>query len=201
MKIITLLLISGFLITELYSQENKLRFETGELIYSLLLIRELNPTEQQKTDSVNKLFKFSLNQYLENGTPIETNIDKAFKLLMENGSSEYGDSYEERNMKSRRALCFASMALLSKEENMLTFIYYSKFSILGKIENSKINLLEERLLGLLWLETLIKHDKKELTKIDVQKIQDFILLYKSSLSSSIISKSNNLIKDYLSCLG
>ena len=198
MKVLFLILISVLLNAKAYSQESKLRNDTADLIHSLLQIRELNPTEQQETDSINELFKFSLNFYFEKKMPEEQIIEKAFQLLYRNGSSEYSDSPEERNMKSRRALCFASIALLSKSENRLTFIDYSHFSIVGKVENSNIILLEERLLGLLWLEILIKYDDKVLTKKDIQKMQEFIILQTPNLSPLIISKTNCLIQGYLS---
>ena len=181
-----------------YSQENKLRNETADLISSLLLIQELNPTEQEESDTINELLKFSLNYYLEKKIPEEQIIEKAFKLLYKNGSSEYSDSPEERSMKSRRALCFASLALLSKSENRLTFIDYSHFSIKGSIESPNISLLEERLLGLLWLEILIKEGNKMLSKRDLQKIQEFINLQTANLSPSIKNKTDHLIKTYSS---
>jgi hypothetical protein len=175
-----------------------LRNETADLISSLLLIQELNPTEQEESDTINELLKFSLNYYLEKKIPEEQIIEKAFKLLYKNGSSEYSDSPEERSMKSRRALCFASLALLSKSENRLTFIDYSHFSIKGSIESPNISLLEERLLGLLWLEILIKEGNKMLSKRDLQKIQEFINLQTANLSPSIKNKTDHLIKTYSS---
>lgn len=177
MKVIFLILLTVLFNSKAYSQENKLRNETADLISSLLLIQELNPTEQEESDTINELLKFSLNYYLEKKIPEEQIIEKAFKLLYKNGSSEYSDSPEERSMKSRRALCFASLALLSKSENRLTFIDYSHFSIKGSIESPNISLLEERLLGLLWLEILIKEGNKMLSKRDLQKYKN-LLIYK-----------------------
>lgn len=196
MKAIFFILLSVLINTEAFSQESNLRNETADLITSVLLIRDLNPTEQQESDTINELFKFSLNHYLERKGLEELVIEKAFQFLYRNGSSEYSDSPEERSMKSRRALCFASIALLSKSENGLTFIDYSHFSMMGSIESPNISLLEERLLGLLWLEILIKEDKKVLTKTDLQKIQEFINLQSDNLSPSIKDKTNHLIKTY-----
>ncbi|NLV38936.1 MAG: hypothetical protein GXY66_07000 [Bacteroidales bacterium] len=198
MKVIFLILLTVLFNSKAYSQENKLRNETADLISSLLLIQELNPTEQEESDTINELLKFSLNYYLEKKIPEEQIIEKAFKLLYKNGSSEYSDSPEERSMKSRRALCFASLALLSKSENRLTFIDYSHFSIKGSIESPNISLLEERLLGLLWLEILIKEGNKMLSKRDLQKIQEFINLQTANLSPSIKNKTDHLIKTYSS---
>jgi len=198
MKVIFLILLTVLFNSKAYSQENKLRNETADLISSLLLIQELNPTEQEESDTINELLKFSLNYYLEKKIPEEQIIEKAFKLLYKNGSSEYSDSPEERSMKSRRALCFASLALLSKSENRLTFIDYSYFSIKGSIESPNISLLEERLLGLLWLEILIKEGNKMLSKRDLQKIQEFINLQTANLSPSIKNKTDHLIKTYSS---
>lgn len=196
MKAIFFILISVLINSEAFSQESNLRNETADLITSVLLIRDLNPTEQQESDTINELFKFSLNHYLERKGLEEPVIEKAFQFLYSNGSSEYSDSPEERSMKSRRALCFASIALLSKSENVLTFIDYSHFSMMGSIESPNISLLEERLLGLLWLEILIKEDKKVLTKTDLQKIQEYINLQSDNLSPSIKDKTNHLIKTY-----
>jgi len=196
MKAIFFILLSVLINTEAFSQESNLRNETADLITSVLLIRDLNPTEQQESDTINELFKFSLNHYLERKGLEELVIEKAFQFLYRNGSSEYSDSPEERSMKSRRALCFASIALLSKIENGLTFIDYSHFSMMGSIESPNISLLEERLLGLLWLEILIKEDKNVLTKTDLQKIQEFINLQSDNLSPSIKDKTNHLIKTY-----
>ncbi len=198
MKVIFLILLTVLFNSKAYSQENKLRNETADLISFLLLIQELNPTEQEESDTINELLKFSLNYYLEKKIPEEQIIEKAFKLLYKNGSSEYSDSPEERSMKSRRALCFASLALLSKSENRLTFIDYSYFSIKGSIESPNISLLEERLLGLLWLEILIKEGNKMLSKRDLQKIQEFINLQTANLSPSIKNKTDHLIKTYSS---
>jgi hypothetical protein len=142
------------------------------------------------------LFEFSLAHYLERKGFEELVIKKAFQFLYRNGSSEYSDSPEERSMRSRRALCFASIALLSKSENRLTFIDYSHFSMMGSFENPNISLLEERLLGLLWLKILIKKDNKALTKTDLQKIEEYINLQSDNLSPSIKEKTNHLIKTY-----
>lgn len=196
MKVIYFILLSVLINTEAFSQDGKLRNETADLISSVLLIRNLNPTEQQESDTINELFKFSLNHYLEKKGEEEQLIEKTFQFLYRNGSSEYSDSPEERSMKSIRALCFASIALLSKSENRLTFIDYSHFSIMGSIESPNINLLEERLLGLLWLEILIKEDNKVLIKKDLQKIQEFINLQSGNLSPSIKDKTNHLMKTY-----
>lgn len=190
------ILLSVLINTEAFSQDGKLRNETADLISSVLLIRNLNPTEQKESDTINELFKFSLKHYLEKKGEEEQLIEKTFQFLYRNGSSEYSDSPEERSMKSRRALCFASIALLSKSENRLTFIDYSHFSIMGSIESPNINLLEERLLGLLWLEILIKEDNKVLIKKDLQKIQEFINLQSGNLSPSIKDKANHLMKTY-----
>ena len=196
MKMIFFILLSVLINTEAFSQDGKLRNETADLISSVLLIRNLNPTEQKESDTINELFKFSLKHYLEKKGEEEQLIEKTFQFLYRNGSSEYSDSPEERSMKSRRALCFASIALLSKSENRLTFIDYSHFSIMGSIESPNINLLEERLLGLLWLEILIKEDNKVLIKKDLQKIQEFINLQSGNLSPSIKDKANHLMKTY-----
>lgn len=196
MKTIFFILLSVLINTEAFSQESNLRNETADLITSVLLIRDLNPTEQQESDTINELFKFSLTHYLERKGLEELVIEKAFQFLYRNGSSEYSDSPEERSMKSRRALCFASIALLSKSENRLTFIDYSHFSMMGSIESPNISLLEERILGLLWLEILIKEDKKVLTKTDLQKIKEYINLQSDNLSPSIKDKTNHLIKTY-----
>lgn len=196
MKVIFFILLSVLINTEAFPQAGKLRNETADLISSVLLIHNLNPTEQQESDTINELFKFSLKHYLEKKGEEEQLIEKFFQFLYRNGSSEYSDSPEERSMKSRRALCFASIALLSKSENRLTFIDYSHLSIMGSIESPNINLLEERLLGLLWLEILIKEDNKILIKKDLQKIQEFLNLQSGNLSPSIKDKTNHLMKSY-----
>jgi len=197
MKAILFILLSAIINTEAFSQESNLRNETADLITSVLLIRDLNPTEQQESDTINELFKFSLTHYLERKGLEEIVIEKAFQFLYRNGSSEYSDSPEERSMKYRRALCFASIALLSKSEYQLTFIDYSHFSMMGSIESPNINLLEEQFLGLLWLEILIKEDKKVLAKRDLQKIKEYVNLQSDNLSPSIKFKTNRLIKTYL----
>ncbi|MPM55873.1 hypothetical protein SDC9_102671 [bioreactor metagenome] len=196
MKAIFFILLSVLINTEALSQKNNLRNETADLITSVLLIRDINPTEQQESDTINELFEFSLAHYLERKGFEELVIKKAFQFLYRNGSSEYSDSPEERSMRSRRALCFASIALLSKSENRLTFIDYSHFSMMGSFENPNISLLEERLLGLLWLKILIKKDNKALTKTDLQKIEEYINLQSDNLSPSIKEKTNHLIKTY-----
>ena len=69
MKVIFLILLTVLFNSKAYSQENKLRNETADLISSLLLIQELNPTEQEESDTINELLKFSLNYYLEKKIP------------------------------------------------------------------------------------------------------------------------------------
>jgi len=197
MKTIFFIVLSAIINIEAFSQESNFRNETADFITSVMLIRDLNPTEQKESDSINKLFISSLNHYLERkGSEVQV-INKAFQFLYRNGSSEYSDSPEERSMKSRRALCFASIALQSESENVLTFIDYSYFSIMGGTESPNIDLLEERLLGLLWLEMLIKVDEKSLTKTELQKIQDFISLQSHNLTPYVIDKTNHLINTYL----
>ncbi|MDZ4204214.1 MAG: hypothetical protein U1C46_05290 [Bacteroidales bacterium] len=198
MKAILFILLSVFLNTEIFAQENKLSSETSALISSVLFIHELNPTEQQDSETINELFNMSLRHYLEKKKFNVQIIDKAFQVLYKNGSSDYSDSPEERRMKSRRALCFASIALLSETENRPTFIEYSQFAMTGNIEKPNIDLLEERFLGLLLLEMLLKHDNKVLTKQDVQKVQEFVNLQFDNLSPVVKDKTKSLIESYAS---
>lgn len=84
MKVIFLILLTVLFNSKAYSQENKLRNETADLISSLLLIQELNPTEQEESDTINELLKFSLNYYLEKKIPEEQIIEKASLVSKEN---------------------------------------------------------------------------------------------------------------------
>lgn len=201
MRTLLLTTLSIFIATITFSQENALKNETAKLISSLLTIRDVNSIEQQKSDTINELFRFSLNHYLEGKKVDESAIKKAFLFLHRNGSSDYSDSPDERSMKFRRASCFASLALLSKRENQYTFMEYSLFSMLGSIENPDRALLETPFLGLMWLQILIKYGNNNLSREDLKKIKTFIDTESDHLPFTIKEQSNSLIKAYETMFG
>jgi len=195
MKKILLVSFTLFFYAHLFAQEN-MRNETSDFVSSVLFIHELNPSEKEESEIINKMFKLSLEQYLKKQEDSKRLIDTALQVLYRNGGSDYSDSPDERRMKSRRALCFASIALASKPDMRLTFTKYSQFALMEGKSNTE--LLEERFLGLLFLEVLIKYDEKALTKNDLLLVQKYIDLQGENLSLLIKEKSNKLLKDYTS---
>jgi hypothetical protein len=126
----------------------------------------------------------------------QSKIIKVFRVLYKNSSSYYSDSPDERRLKSRRAACFASLALLSDLENGFTFVEYAKFSLAQNTMNPIFELLEEPYLGLMFLELLFKHEARQSIENDLSDLLIFIEKNEENLSKEIIKSANKLIKEY-----
>jgi hypothetical protein len=118
---------------------------------------------------------------LDQNRDYNTEIEPILKAIFDNSRSEYDDSPDMRRYKSRRSICFATVALLSGSENADTFIEYSKFSLLGSVETSEINLLENQYLGLLVLEMMLKIEGNKLIGSDIEKLKEFLTAYRDSI--------------------
>lgn len=187
-----------FLSTEIYSQDKGLINKSIQFISSTFIINDSNPMEKKESDSIESIFKESINQHINKNDKqfCDSEILEIFKILYDNGQSVYSDSDEERRIKLRRSLCFTSIALLSKIENSYTFIEYAKFTLSDNKTASCMEFLEEQYLGLLFIELVLKAEDNQLDKNDLKIVNEFIEKNKNNISTDVISKAKALLEYY-----
>lgn len=194
---LSLFVILFFLCNTLFAQENILKEETLDVLRSVLFIKEVNPIEKEESDFVNEVLDLAMKHYANNGKKNNSLIMKAFARLDDNSRSYYDDAPDERRMKTRRALSFVAIALSSEAESRLTYIEYSKCSIIGHADDFEVEMLAHTFLGISFLELLFKHEGQQLARQDVEKVQYFLSAQSNNLSSHLKEKSFNLLKLFL----
>ncbi len=194
---LSLFMILVFLCNVSFAQENTLKDETLEVLRSILFIKEVNPIEKEESDFVNEVLTLAMTHYANNGKKDQSLIMKAFARLDANSRSYYDDAPDERRMKTRRALSFVAIAFLSGAESRLTYIEYSKCSIIGHADDFEVELLAHTFLGISLLELLFKHEGQQLARQDVEKFQHFLSTQSNNLSSHLKEKSFSLLKLFM----
>ncbi|MCF1749692.1 hypothetical protein [Mariniradius sediminis] len=159
-----------------YSQNAELIANCEALIIKTFQYSDLNPAYQVESDSINQRFVNALmgRNRVNLNTDYNTEIEPILKAIYKNSRSEYDDSPDMRRYKSRRSICFATVALLSGFESADTFIEYSKSSLLGSVETPEIKLLENQYLGLLILELMLKIEGERLSGSDIEKLKQYL---------------------------
>lgn len=202
MKKTYFLVIVFLFISSASAEDNVISNKTALFAKELLYIYEQNPSEKEESNKINAIFVTSLNEYLAKNKLKKQTLESVIHALYRNGLSEYSDSPERRRMRSRRALCFASIAMLGKMENRITFIKYAQYALIGKdlwpYEKPDFELLEKEFLGYLFLEMLIKRDNETLTNEDLLIVRDFINIHNKKLGHEIINTANGLLNSYRS---
>lgn len=176
MRLLIIFICFAMLSLNLSAQDKKFLNKTALFIDSAFMVYEMNPSEKVISDSINKLFKLSLNSHVtrKNSLLVDRYISKLFRFLYKNGNALYSDRSEERRFKLRRSVCFASIALLSDSISYSTFIDYAKLSLYDRSMNSSLELLEESYLGLLFVDLFLKYENKDFNESDLNNIERFI---------------------------
>ncbi len=137
---------------------------------------DLNPIYKPESEMIQKKFDKILEDFGDNNVTknSDSNIDTLFNWIYNNAICEYDDSPDSRRMKMRRAICFASIALISDSDKAHTFTEYSKLSIIGDIESPETELLENQYLGILLIETMLKYSQDNLNQNDLTILKEYL---------------------------
>ena len=181
-----------------FSQSKSLVNKAALFITNALKTTEFNPTHYHETmylyNAFCKAFKERNNP--KNEYVYTHEIDTMFQLLYANAYNTYEDAPDIRRMKLRRAHCYAALALMAGEHKSKTFLEQAKLSLIEKIENPDMNLLEEPYLGLLFLEALINYENGYIDNDDLNHITKFLSIHKESISPQMYSKAKTIVNDF-----
>lgn len=186
-----------------HSQNLDLIVDCQKLILKTFYYQDFNPIHKPETDSINKIFQTILLR--RDKTTIQSDynkeIESLFHLIYNNGFNEYEDSPDYRRLKMRRALGFASIALISDLDKTKTFLEYAKLSLIENIDDPDDELLENQYLGLLIIELMIAIEEDYINMEDLNRIEnyldkkkDMIVKQNHSESKEIIQKCKLVIK-------
>ncbi len=195
MRLLTVFIMLVFS-TSCFPQEDDLSDRIVEFIANTTKIVELNPEHKELSDIINKSFTEALTEKFSNSTSNDERILNCLELIYNNGNSLYEDSSEERRLKLRRSICFATIGLLSEKDKFDTFINYSKCALVGDIENPDLTLIEEHYLGIMFLDIHLKNKAGYLIEEDLLDVDTFIIENKDSLLEEVVLKANILLKEY-----
>jgi hypothetical protein len=177
-------------------QNDSLIGKTAVFITDAAKLSELNPMYQSETDKINALLAKSMAIHLTGDNQKENaeEIKVAFNTLYQNSTSVYEDSQEERRFKSRRAICFAAISLMSNPEKAPIFIEYAKFSINGNTHD--VELMEQQYLGLMFIELLLKYESKNLNTKDVVYVDNFLSDYENMIPKEFFARAKQLLDKF-----
>ena len=169
--------------------------ETKELVLRMFSIGEFNPIHQPETEKIQKKFQDILIHRNYKVTFKENNpeIDTLFKWLYDNSYCSYEDSPDIRRYKMRRALCFASVALLSDYDKAYTFIEYAKLSIIEHIKTPDVDLLENQYLGVLLMDLMLKMEEHQVYPEDLKTIENYLMVTKGKITKENYMDTNKLL--------
>ncbi|MPQ48357.1 hypothetical protein GCQ56_15240 [Marinifilum sp. N1E240] len=196
-KIVSILILGLFWVTA-FAKNEVIAKKTQNLILKTFIYCDQNPSHKPESDSIVNVFERNLVKRTDFDKTGQFNrdIEKLFKYLYKNSLWEYEDSTENRRMKIRRAFCFASLALLSDDNKVFTFIEYAKLSIIEQIDNPDFYLLEEQLLGLNLFELLLKYERELISKHDILLIEKFLEDNQDQIKESLIDETVTLMKEF-----
>ncbi|MDA3844297.1 MAG: hypothetical protein PF588_08035 [Candidatus Kapabacteria bacterium] len=156
-----------FMFLGLSSAEDDFRFknDVGLLIENNLKVPEANPTHAEESEKINAVFKSALSCHIGPQT-VDTDSMRliVFELLYENAKNLYEDEPDVRRYIIRRAMCYASLALIAEEDKAGTFMKSAKFEFCDEDLSCNIELMENEYLCILWLDLLINFESGSLTK-------------------------------------
>jgi len=193
---LALIITLGLSTFKSYCYINDFKDETKELIKTALKFEDPNPIHRPVAEEVYSEFVKLLNSWGDSLDPLQIDPNKYFDLLIRNASQYYDDGIDERRMKYRRSMCFASLALIFDFEKGITFLEYAKFSLIGSIDTPNIDLLEDKILGLMLLELLII-SKEPLQGLDrvIEDIEHFVEVNKSRINESLVNSTLELLRN------
>jgi hypothetical protein len=193
--IVAIYLLIGF---SSFAQKADLIEDCRNLILNTVRYGDSNPIYQPESDSINVRFQTTiLNR--ERSTLIKdynSDIELIFKWIYNNSTNEYDDSPDYRRLKMRRAICFATITLLSNFDKAYTFLEYSKVSLIESIERPDDELLENQYLGLMLIEIMLKTEENKIMKSDIDSIENYLNHRKDMIEKQNCQDMQNLIKKF-----
>jgi hypothetical protein len=193
-KILTLLLLISVNLS-LFSNNKDLLTEIREIIKSSMQYTDFNPIHKPETDKVTEFFNMQLDTRYNSSYQIdkEKSIDSLFSWIYANGYCVYEDSPDNRRMKIRRAICFATIGLLSDYDKAYTFIEYAKLSLIENINQPDIELLENQYLGLLLLEIMLHLDENQLNGNIINELETFLRVNQTQIQRELYADTKSIV--------
>ncbi len=181
-----------------YAGEENLQNQTKELILKTLTYTDVNEIHQAVTDSIVRNFKHALlnrdvHHLVSSYTP---QISDFFKQIYDNGYCIYEDPPDYRRMKIRRALSFASIAVVSDYNKAYTFIEFAKLALLEDVKMPYSELIEQQLLGLHLLGLLMQLEENILDETAVESVEQFLKSNRESFDLSVYMDTYKLLNQY-----
>jgi hypothetical protein len=197
MKKLKLLILSiGFTLSA-FAQNKNITKDCQQLVLNTLKCIEANPLYLPETDTLNLHFRVALlnRNFTIPSKKHHQEIENQFTRIYNNSTSEYDDSPDYRRYKIRRAMCFATIALLTEPDKAITFIEYSKVSLIGSIENPDDEFLENQFIGILALEIMLKIEANRLIYDDIDKLGNYLNLKKDAIGDKNYQQVQTLINN------
>jgi hypothetical protein len=181
-----------------YAGKGNLQDQTKELILKTLSYSDVNEIHQAVTDSIVRNFKTALlnrdvHHLVSSYTP---QISGFFKQIYDNGYCIYEDPPDYRRMKIRRALSFASIAIVSDYNKAYTFIEFAKLSLVEDVKMPYSELIEQQLLGLHLLGLLMQLEENILEESAVDTVEQFLKSNRESFDLSVYMDTYELLNQY-----
>ncbi len=161
--------------------------EMQKLIIRIYDHPDWNPLHQNETQEIQEKFFDILKSRNQPGFEKQNQeeMNTLFRWIYEN-SDLYEDSPDFRRQRTRRALCFASLALISDyDELAYTMLNYAKFSIFDDCSSPDTDKLEHQLIGLYLIEVMIRAENQFLYNWNLDELEDFILTNQKKIDQGI----------------
>ncbi len=181
-----------------YAGPGNLQYQTKELILRTLSYTDVNEMHQAVTDSIVRNFQQALlNRDVHHLESVYTpQISAFFKQIYDNGYCIYEDPPDYRRMKIRRALSFASIAVVSDYDKAYTFIEFAKLALLEDVKMPYSELIEQQLLGLHLLGLLMQLEENILDESAVESVEHFLKSNRESFDLSVYIDTYELLDQY-----
>ena len=181
-----------------YAGQENLQDQTRELILRTLTYTDVNEMHKATTDSIVQNFRNALLNrdihHLSSGYTPE--ISGYFKQIYDNGYCIYEDPPDYRRMKIRRALSFASIAVVSDYDKAYTFIEFAKLALLEDVGMPYSELIEQQLLGLQLLDLLLQSEENIINSSSVESVRKFLVTNRESFDLSVYIDTSDLLDKY-----
>ncbi len=181
---------------KIYGQNNSgEEINLKALIAKCLDFNDSNPRERMASDQLIAAIKSALySENLFSSQENKSNIEEAFRKFYQYSDRLYQDSPDHRRAKIRRMLCMALLALYSDHYKAYTFVENAKLALVETIDNPDMELLENQMLGLYWLQILIAKEDQKLSKKEIDLVKDFMNKNREQLSQSTYLYSQKVLK-------
>ncbi len=172
--------------------------QTRELILKTLNYTDVNEMHQAVTDTIVRNFKQALltrdvHHLTSDYTP---QICGFFRQIYDNGYCIYEDPPDYRRMKIRRALSFASIAVVSDYNKAYTFIEFAKLALVEDVKTPYSELIEQQLLGLHLLGLMMQLEENIIDEAAVESVEQFLKSNRESFDLSVYIDATDLLQQY-----